>query len=291
MLEKSLFRKPKNMLENYGESLRKKPMVPDGMYLSCPECKTSQLKNELLANYGVCPKCGYHHKISARQRIKMLVDPDSFEEQNEDMMSGNPLDFPNYEDKLNKARKNSGEKEGVICGVATIKGRKTAMFIQEPDFILGSMGSVVGEKITRLFEYATEQKLPVIGYTVSGGARMQEGILSLMQMAKVSGAVKRHSDAGLLYVAVLTNPTTGGVTASFAMEGDIILAEPKALIAFAGPRVIEQTLRQTLPDGFQTSEFLLEKGFLDGIVLRSEQRDYLATLLEIHQRGREFPWM
>lgn len=291
MLEKSLFRKPKNMLENYGESLRKKPTVPDGMYLSCPECKTSQLKAEVTRNNGVCGKCGYHYKMSARERIRMIVDAGSFVEHDADVCSGNPLDFPHYEEKLQKAKKMTGEREGVICGTARIGGRATALFVMEPDFITGSMGSVVGEKITRLFEYATTNKLPLIGYTVSGGARMQEGILSLMQMAKISGARKLHHDAGLLYVVVLTNPTTGGVTASFAMEGDIILAEPRALIAFAGPRVIEQTIRQKLPEGFQTAEFLEEKGFLDAIVPRSAQITYLSTLLKIHERGSESAWM
>lgn len=183
------------------------------------------------------------------------------------------------------AQQKSGELEGVICGTAKIGGYPVALFVMDPGFIVGSMGAVVGEKITRLFEYAARQRLPVVGYTVSGGARMQEGILSLMQMAKTSGAVKLHSDAGLLYVTVLTNPTTGGVTASFAMEGDIILAEPKALVAFAGPRVVEQTIRQKLPNGFQRAEFLLEKGFVDAIVARNRQRDYLTTVLRLHAEG------
>ena len=212
---------------------------------------------------------------------------ESFEELFSDLSPTNLLDFPGYDEKLKKAQAESGEQEGVICGTARIGNYPVALFVMDPGFILGSMGTIVGEKITRLFEYAAAQNLPVIGYTVSGGARMQEGILSLMQMAKTSGAVKLHSDAGLLYITVLTNPTTGGVTASFAMEGDIILAEPKALVAFAGPRVIEQTIRQKLPSGFQRAEFLLEKGFVDAIVHRKDQKSYLTTILKLHQNHCE----
>lgn len=285
MLKRSLFRKPKNKLETQGEGKRQKPTVPDDMYISCPECRHTLLKDEVEENSYVCPKCGYHFKLQARRRIQLLVDEGSFTELDADRMPSNPLEFPGYDEKLVRARQQSGENEGVICGTATIQGYATALFVMDPAFILGSMGTVVGEKITRLFEYATEHRLPVIGYTVSGGARMHEGILSLMQMAKTSGAVKLHSDAGLLYVTVLTNPTTGGVTASFAMEGDLILAEPKALVAFAGPRVIEQTIRQKLPAGFQRAEFLLEKGFVDAIVSRERQRSYLTTVLQLHQRG------
>lgn len=285
MLQRSLFRKPKNKLETQGEGKRQKPTVPDDMYISCPECRHTLLKAEVEENSYVCPKCGYHFKLQARRRIQLLVDEGSFVEMDADRMPSNPLEFPGYDEKLTRAMQQSGENEGVICGTATIQGYETALFVMDPAFILGSMGTVVGEKITRLFEYATEHRLPVIGYTVSGGARMHEGILSLMQMAKTSGAVKLHSDAGLLYVTVLTNPTTGGVTASFAMEGDLILAEPKALVAFAGPRVIEQTIRQKLPAGFQRAEFLLEKGFVDAIVSRETQRSYLTTVLQLHQRG------
>lgn len=287
MLEKRLFRKPKNELEyqNSGVSSSagtKEPSVPDDLYTPCPECKYAMLKQTVEQHQAVCPKCGHHMKLAARKRIAALVDLDTFVELDADLMSENRLDFPGYDEKLDKAMQHSGELEGVLCGIATINQCATALFVMEPDFILGSMGSVVGEKITRLFEYATENSLPVIGYAVSGGARMQEGILSLMQMAKTSGAVKRHSDAGLLYVSVLTHPTTGGVTASFAMEGDIILAEPNALVAFAGPRVIEQTIRQKLPAGFQRAEFLLEKGFVDAIVPRSNQKPYLTKILKLH---------
>lgn len=285
MLKKSLFRKPKNELEYQGESKQQRPSVPDNLYASCPECKQTLLKAEVEENSFVCPKCGYHFKLQARRRIQLLADPDSFQELDAGLQPVNRLDFPGYDEKLLAAQQKSGELEGVICGTAKIGGYPVALFVMDPGFIVGSMGAVVGEKITRLFEYAARQRLPVVGYTVSGGARMQEGILSLMQMAKTSGAVKLHSDAGLLYVTVLTNPTTGGVTASFAMEGDIILAEPKALVAFAGPRVVEQTIRQKLPNGFQRAEFLLEKGFVDAIVARNRQRDYLTTVLRLHAEG------
>jgi len=285
MLKKSLFRKPKNELEYQGEDKPAHPFVPDDLYVSCPECRKTVLKAEVEENCFVCPKCRYHFKLQARRRIQLLVDEHSFQELDASLQPVNQLDFPDYDKKLRAAQQKSGELEGVICGTATIGGCAVALFVMDPSFILGSMGTVVGEKITRLFEYATRRRLPVIGYTVSGGARMQEGILSLMQMAKTSGAVKRHSDAGLLYVTVLTNPTTGGVTASFAMEGDIILAEPKALVAFAGPRVIEQTIRQKLPSGFQRAEFLLDRGFVDAIVPRNQQKDYLTTLLKLHGEG------
>ena len=286
MLEKRFFRKPKNELEHAGNgqsSRQNQPSVPDDLYMSCPECKQSILKADMEENGFVCPKCSHHFSMTARRRIQILTDAESFEELFSDLSPTNLLDFPGYDEKLKKAQAESGEQEGVICGTARIGNYPVALFVMDPGFILGSMGTIVGEKITRLFEYAAAQNLPVIGYTVSGGARMQEGILSLMQMAKTSGAVKLHSDAGLLYITVLTNPTTGGVTASFAMEGDIILAEPKALVAFAGPRVIEQTIRQKLPSGFQRAEFLLEKGFVDAIVHRNDQKSYLTTILKLHQ--------
>jgi acetyl-CoA carboxylase carboxyl transferase subunit beta len=217
-----------------------------------------------------------------RQRINMITDENSFRELFSELNSLNLIDFPDYDKKLKNANLASGEKEAVICGSAKIGGYSCAIFVMEPNFMMGSMGTVVGEKITRIFEYALEKRLPVIGFTVSGGARMQEGILSLMQMAKTSGAVKKHSDAGLLYITVLTDPTTGGVTASFAMEGDIIIAEPKALIGFAGPKIVEQTIKQRLPEGFQTAETLKEKGFIDEVVHRKNQKKYLTQLLSYH---------
>ena len=214
----------------------------------------------------------------------MLMDKRSFVELDRDLISGNVLGFPGYDEKLRLAKEKSREKEGVICGVGTVGGFRTCIFSMDANFMMGSMGTVVGEKITRLFEYATTNNLPVIGVTVSGGARMQEGMLSLMQMSKVSAAVKRHSKAGNLYVVLLTNPTTGGVDASFAMLGDITLAEPGARVGFAGPRVIEKTLNQTLPREFQLAESVLECGFIDAIVPREEVKGTLETILRLHCR-------
>ena len=216
----------------------------------------------------------------------MITDKDSFRELYPGIRSDNPLSFPGYGSKVETVRAASGEEEAVVCGTATIGRQKCCLFVMESYFMMGSMGSAVGEKITALFEYAIQHRLPVIGFTVSGGARMQEGLLSLMQMAKTSAAVKRHSDAGLLYVAVLTDPTTGGVTASFAMEADIILAEPGATVGFAGARVIEQTTRKSLPNGFQKSEFVLEHGFIDSIIPRGNQKAYLTELLKMHDMRR-----
>lgn len=283
MLKKGLFKRPKNELEAYGMHAKSaSPYVPDEMCLSCPSCSTMLFINELTENLHVCMKCGHHFRINSRQRINSICDEGTFEEMDRELVSKNILDFPDYDKKLKNAFLESAENEAVSCGIAKIGGFDCAIFVMEPFFMMGSMGSVVGEKITRLFERATDLNLPVVGFTVSGGARMQEGIISLMQMAKTSGAVKRHSDAGNLYITVLTDPTSGGVTASFAMEGDIIIAEPGALVGFAGPRVIEQTIRQKLPAGFQRSEFVLEKGFIDAIVPRKEQKSYLAKLLSLH---------
>ncbi len=279
------FKKPNNALES-GALAGNAPAAPDDIYVSCPSCKNHILSYELYNNFSVCEKCEHHFTLSPRQRIKMLCDEGSFKELFSDLTSKNPLSFPDYEKKLDFAMSASREKEAVLTGTCTIDDMPVCIFVMNGAFMMGSMGSVVGEKITRLFEFATENRLPVLGFTVSGGARMQEGIISLMQMAKTSGAVKRHSDASLLYITVLTNPTTGGVTASFAMEGDIIIAEPKALICFAGPRVVEETTKQKLPDGFQRAEFLLEKGFVDLITHRSELRKTLAKLLNFHREDR-----
>lgn len=285
MLRKGLFQKPKNELEHREmDQAFAQPFIPDDVCIFCSSCKNTLFVTEVKDNNYVCPVCSTHFKVSARERIHMILDDGSFDEFYTDLTSFNRIDFPGYEEKLENAKEESGETESVICGKGTIGGFETTIFVMDSKFMMGSMGTVAGEKITRLFEYATKEKLPVIGYTLSGGARMQEGILSLMQMAKTSGAVKRHSDAGNLYVTVLTDPTTGGVTASFAMEGDIILAEPKALIGFAGPRVIEQTIRQKLPQGFQRSEFLLEKGFVDAIVERKDQKIYLKNILALHSK-------
>ncbi len=279
------FIKPKNELERSDETDVKKPYVPDEMWEKCPECGTLLLTTDVEENCQVCSKCNHHFRINARKRIELTVDRDSFVEMDAELESENIIDFPGYEEKLEKSKKISKEKESVICGTCKIGGAEVVIVSMNSEFMMGSMGSVTGDKITRAFEYATDKKLPIIVFTVSGGARMQEGIISLMQMAKTSGAVKRHSDAGLLYITVLTDPTSGGVTASFAMEGDIILAEPKALIAFAGPRVIEQTIRQKLPRDFQTAEFVQNKGFVDRVVDRRQMRQTLSDLLRIHNYG------
>ncbi len=280
------FRKPKNELETLPDEQLNTPFVPEEMWIKCPKCNTMLLTTDMEENYHVCTKCNHHFRMSAKQRIDMLADTDTFVEQDSDLESRNILDFPGYEAKLEKARA-KGHKESVICGQCKIGGIDAVLCTMDAEFMMGSMGTVTGEKITRAFEYATDKRLPIIICTVSGGARMQEGILSLMQMAKTSGAVKRHSDEGLLYITVFTDPTTGGVTASFAMEGDIILAEPDTLIGFAGPRVIEQTIRQKLPKDFQSSEFLLQKGFVDAVVSRSKLKNTVAKLLKIHGYGKE----
>lgn len=273
--------KPKNELESGGRDAAIVQSDASEPEKTCPNCHKGISLSELIANDNVC-RCGYHFRMNARQRIAMVCDEDSFQEMFVKLSSDNPINFPNYEKKLYAARSLSKEREAVICGTAKIHDLECCVFVMEPYFMMGSMGTAVGEKITRIFEYATEQRMPVVGFTVSGGARMQEGLLSLMQMAKTSGAVKRHSDAGLFYLTVITDPTTGGVTASFAMEGDIIIAEPLATVGFAGKRVIEQTTKKSLPKGFQTSEFLLEHGFVDAIVPRHRQRLVISHLLKIH---------
>lgn len=278
------FLKPKNQLEEGGRTAALIQRDEGEPEKKCPNCHKEIPLSRLWANRLVCP-CGYHFRMKARQRVKMLVDRDSFHELYSGVKANNPLNFPGYTDKVENVRAASGEEEAVICGTAKIGRQDCCLFAMEPYFMMGSMGSAVGEKITLLFEYATKYRLPVIGFTVSGGARMQEGLLSLMQMAKKSAAVKRHSDAGLLYIAVLTDPTTGGVTASFAMEADIILAEPGATVGFAGARVIEQTTKKSLPKGFQKSEFVLEHGFVDAIASRPSQKKFLAELLKMHNGG------
>ncbi|MBR6106708.1 MAG: acetyl-CoA carboxylase carboxyltransferase subunit beta [Oscillospiraceae bacterium] len=248
----------------------------------CKSCGAEIAYQEYLENHCICPECGTYFRMRAVERLEDTVDAGTFQEIDRKLKSKDPIQFPDYAQKLDKAEKASGLNEGVVCGTAKIDGIETALFVMDSAFMMGSMGTVVGEKITRLFEKATAQNLPVIGFITSGGARMQEGIFSLMQMAKVSGAVKRHSEAGLLYIAVLTDPTTGGITASFAMQGDIIIAEPKALIGFAGQRVIEQTTGEKLPAGFQRAEFQLEHGFVDLIEERPRMTYTLAKLLAIH---------
>lgn len=249
---------------------------------TCKKCGKEYSVTKLLKTNLICPECGYYFRMNALQRISLIADED-FQEFDTELKSKNIIDFPGYDEKLKKALETNDKNEAVTCGLCTIGGHKAAVFVMDSTFMMGSMGTVVGEKITRLFEFATKESLPVVGFTTSGGARMQEGIFSLMQMAKVSGAVKRHSDAGLLYITVLTDPTTGGVTASFAMEGDITIAEPNALIGFAGARVVEQTTGQALPKGFQRSEFQLDHGFVDLIEERGKLKDTLASILKLHE--------
>lgn len=266
-----------------GEERENTPEVPDNLMRKCNACKAAVFVDEVKQNHYICPHCGNYFHMPAYRRIKMIADRKSFVEWDAEMEEQNPLQYRGYEEKLRALQEKTGLNEAVVTGKCTIKGISVALGVCDCRFMMSSMGEVVGEKITRVFERATEEKLPVILYICSGGARMQEGLVSLMQMAKTSMALRKHSDAGLLYVPVLTDPTTGGVTASFAMLGDIILAEPKALIGFAGPRVIEQTIGQKLPKGFQKAEFLLEHGFIDKIVERDDQRIVLADILKLHE--------
>ena len=259
-----------------------KPEVPDELFSQCPGCKYTIYQKDL-GSERICPHCGYTFRISAQERLALTIDMGTFLEMFKGIETQDPLNFPGYRKKLTLMREKTGLDEAVVTGTALIKGEKVALGIMDSNFIMASMGTVVGEKITRLFEFATDEKLPVVLFTASGGARMQEGIMSLMQMAKISAAVKRHSNAGLFYLTILTDPTTGGVTASFAMEGDIILAEPQSLVGFAGRRVIENTVREDLPEDFQKAEFLLEHGFVDAIIKRRELPDTIARLVRLHE--------
>lgn len=259
-----------------------KPEVPDELFSQCPGCKYTIYQKDL-GSERICPHCGYTFRISAQERLALTIDMGTFLEMFKGIETQDPLNFPGYRKKLTLMREKTGLDEAVVTGTALIKGEKVALGIMDSNFIMASMGTVVGEKTTRLFEFATDEKLPVVLFTASGGARMQEGIMSLMQMAKISAAVKRHSNAGLFYLTILTDPTTGGVTASFAMEGDIILAEPQSLVGFAGRRVIENTVREDLPEDFQKAEFLLEHGFVDAIVKRRELPDIIARLVRLHK--------
>ncbi len=268
---------------------KKKTDIPKGLLFKCPRCRSVTLSEEFNKKGKVCPNCNYHSRLSARERLDITVDKGSFREFDRNMISKNPIDFPDYEQKQIALREKTGLKDAVLTGRAKIYGKDTVIIVMDSNFMMASMGSVVGEKITRAFEYATRKKLPVIAFTASGGARMQEGIVSLMQMAKTSGAVARHNEAGQLYIAVMTDPTTGGVTASFASLGDIIIAEPKVLIGFAGRRVIEGTIKQKLPDDFQSAEFMLENGFVDMIVDRSRMRRVLSHILRMHNYTGEVP--
>lgn len=260
----------------------KKPSIPDGMWLKCPDCGQTLYRNDLEQNLQVCNFCGYYIRLDAYYRISITADKDSFREFDMGLETLNPLGFKGYENKINDMKKSSGLNEAVITGKCTINNYEAVICVMDSNFMMGSMGSVVGEKVTRAVEKSIELKLPIIIFTASGGARMQEGMFSLMQMAKVSAAIFKHNESGLLYITVLTDPTTGGVTASFAMLGDIIIAEKGALIGFAGKRVIQQTLNQKLPDGFQKAEFQLKHGFVDKIVERVDLKNTLTTLLALH---------
>ena len=265
----------------------RKGQVPDGMFRKCSGCRRILYEEDVQKNWHCCPECGKHFRIEPRVRITLTVDADSFREWDEELVGNDPLAFDGYEEKLQRLRESTGIKEAVLTGEALIGGIRTAIGVMSADFLMGSMGTAVGEKITRMIERATKERLPVVLFCCSGGARMQEGIFSLMQMAKTSQALKKHDEAGLLYVPVLTDPTTGGVTASFAMLGDVILAEPDALIGFAGPRVIRQTIGQKLPVGFQSAEFLQKHGFVDRVAGREQMRKTLAVLLRSAERRQD----
>ena len=256
--------------------------IPVGKWVKCNNCKEILYKEELKNNYSICPNCGQYFRLSARRRIKQIIDEGTFNEINENMQTSDLLKFEGYKEKIQTLQEKTKIQEAIQTGTGNINGLKVAIGVMDSNFMMGSMGSVVGEKITRLVETSIKEKLPVILFCVSGGARMQEGIISLMQMAKTSAAIAKLDKAGLLYISVLTDPTTGGVTASFASLGDIILAEPGALIGFAGPRVIEQTIKQKLPSGFQSSEFLLNHGFIDKIVERKNMKETLYNIIKLH---------
>ena len=267
---------------------KKEPSAPEGLWLKCPKCGEVVYRDDVKAHEYVCPKCEGYFRIGTRTRIRMVADTGTFQEWFTDLETENPLEYPGYEEKIADLQEKTKLHEAVTVGKCMVNGLETVLGVCDARFLMGSMGYVVGEKITRAFERATEEKLPVVLFTSSGGARMQEGIVSLMQMAKTSAAIRKHSEAGLFYLPVLTDPTTGGVTASFAMLGDVILAEPGALIGFAGPRVIAQTIGQKLPEGFQRAEFLVEKGIIDGVVERQELKETVWKLLNIHQDALQY---
>ncbi|NLY21473.1 MAG: acetyl-CoA carboxylase carboxyltransferase subunit beta [Tissierellia bacterium] len=288
----NLFNKRKERLALFQKLVRpfgktKSKEIPDNIFYQCGGCGKNMNHMDLSENYFICPSCGFHLKITARQRIEMLLDEGSFREMYEKLETKDRENFPGYKEKLTKYKEATGLNEAVVCGMGQIDGIKCIVAVMDSNFMMGSMGSVVGEKLTRTIEFATKRKYPLIISCTSGGARMQEGIVSLMQMAKTSAAIKRHNDNGLLYISLITHPTTGGVSASFAMLGDIILAEPGALIGFAGKRVIEKTINETLPEEFQTAEFLVEKGFVDRIVNRRDMKNSIGNILKLHE-GRRY---
>lgn len=264
--------------------------VPEGILSKCPSCKKIMYTKELNKNLKVCLQCGFHHQMNSKERLKSFLDEESFEELDENMISENPLNFPDYEEKIEKDRQNSKLNEAVVTGIGTVNGYEIVVAVMDASFRMGSMGSVVGEKIARAVEKADELSVPFIIFTASGGARMQEGVISLMQMAKTSVALKRFSDHGGLFISIMTHPTTGGVSASFASVGDYNFAEPGALIGFAGRRIIEQTIREDLPEDFQTAEFLLKHGQLDAVLSRLELKKQIGKILALHQPGGELNW-
>ena len=267
------------------KALRGSSPAPAHTEETCPACGRAVPRRELVANRYVCPLCGHHYPVGAYYRLSLVLDKGTFRELDEDLISNDPLSFPGYGEKLDSARRRTGMNEGVVTAAGRMGGQRVAVGAIDSRFLMGSMSAALGEKVTRLVEYAEKYKLPLILFSASGGARMQEGILSLMQMAKTAAALERFSQKGGLYISVFTHPTTGGVTASFASLGDILLAEPGALIGFAGPRVIEQTIGEKLPEGFQRAEYLLEHGFLDAIVPRPRLRETLLHLLKLHGKG------
>ncbi|MDP4085990.1 MAG: acetyl-CoA carboxylase, carboxyltransferase subunit beta [Bacillota bacterium] len=288
---KELFTKNNTKKRKYATipSEQMKQDVPEGIMTKCPSCKKIMYTKELVKNLKVCLHCGYHHQMNSKERIDSFLDEGSFEELNENMISENPLNFPEYLEKLEKDRQKSKLNEAVVTGIGNIHEQKIVVAIMDASFRMGSMGSVVGEKITRAIEKANELSVPFIIFTASGGARMQEGVLSLMQMAKTSVALKKFGDKGGLFISIMTHPTTGGVSASFASVGDYNFAEPGALIGFAGRRIIEQTIREELPEDFQTAEFLLKHGQLDAVISRIDLKDQIGTILKLHQGG-ELNW-
>jgi len=280
----------KSKIEIFRTRVRKKPVknekidIPSDLFIKCEGCHELIYNDDFIRNYKVCPKCNYHFRLTARERLNLVLDKGSFQELFTELKTCNPLDFPDYEEKIKSYQAKANEVEAFICGLGSINKEKVAIGVLDSHFMMGSMGSVVGEKVTRLVETALEKRLALIIFSASGGARMQEGIFSLMQMAKTCAAIKYYQDAGLLYISVLTHPTTGGVAASFAMLGDIIISEPKSLIGFAGQRVIKETIKQDLPEGFQTAEFQLEKGFVDLICDRKDLRNVLGKILLMHKK-------
>ena len=279
---KDLFRKPKYVTV-HADTVKKD--IPEGLWLKCPTCNEILYSKELEKTLKTCGKCGHHFRMTARERINITVDEGSFVELDDSLATANPLGFKDYPNKVAQAQEKTHLKEAIVTGIAAIYGNQVVIGVMDANFVMGSMGSVVGEKVARAADKAAEMRIPLIIFATSGGARMQEGIIALMQMAKTCGALARLDEAGILYISVLTDPTTGGVTASFAAMGDIVLAEPGALIGFTGARVMEQTIRQKLPEGFQSAEFLLQHGFIDNVVPRTQMKKTLATLLDIHTAG------